>query len=87
MVIPLLEGQIYPACNRVLKGMEELQNSRKLQRVHILSSMWFPLVHLCLLPYSRGGKHLAFGAHGQHNYWGNNYNQICIDREWGGFYV
>lgn len=81
---PISDGEIYTLCNCVLRGMEELQNNWKLECVHILSSIWFPPAHLCLLPYSRGGKHLAFGAHGQHNYWSNNYNQICIDRKWGG---
>lgn len=36
----------------------------------------------CLLPYSRGGEDLTFGTHWQHNYWSNNNNQICIDKEW-----
>lgn len=68
-------------CHRGIKHNQKVE-------VHNVSSYFFYELAFtrtniyCLLPHSRGGKDLAFGAHSQHDHWGNNYYQICFDEKW-----
>lgn len=69
--------------SKVTDDLSSNDKTKKLKHKHSYTiGHDFHICICCLLPYSRGGKDLTFGTHWQHNYWSNNDNQICIDKEW-----